>query len=122
MNWGLGTLYQRMEARSPERPEQASVIAHQRAYTAGGANRSAVGGSGSVTPHAARSQTTTESVASLTRHDHVDRRRIAAATRTSVRKVNLPPIVDRADATVNPRDAAALPCSSCGVDCQPFVR
>jgi hypothetical protein len=48
MNRKPGTWYQRTALRSAERPEHASVIAHQRAYTAGGANGWAFGGSGAV--------------------------------------------------------------------------
>jgi hypothetical protein len=48
MNREPGTRYQRTAPKSAERPEHASVIAHQRAYTAGGANGWAFGGSGAV--------------------------------------------------------------------------
>src|ERR1700710_1972535 len=55
-----GIRYQSIARRSPVRPEHASVIAHQRAYTAGGVKRSAFAGSGpAIKLHPATPPTTT---------------------------------------------------------------
>src|SRR5215208_4562288 len=61
MNVEPGTRYQCTAPISPEYPEQASVNAHQRAYTSGRANRSAPSGTGQVIKlHAARANKTTD--------------------------------------------------------------
>ena len=83
----------------PERPEHAAVIAHHRAYTAGGVNGSALGGTGpAISEHAAVAQTlnATRPVVTTARHLAPHRRKrdlihkfsLAGAIIATIRKLD----------------------------------